>query len=199
MPDSAPSPAALSFADGEDLSARPDSRPRWHPGRLACRIECWREKRLVRNALELAGVPTLVLDLSHVTGRYWPLLAEHPGRVIIAAVDSPALAESRLHRQPLPIRERIRVLQASAFAFNLPDNSVDCVFCMRPMIGNGRQDAILRELHRVTRDSVILAARAEVFGSFQRDCTAAGFRLLGRFDLLPLFSTVQVAVLRKSN
>ncbi|MCP5296924.1 MAG: class I SAM-dependent methyltransferase [Zoogloeaceae bacterium] len=198
MPDPISSPVTLSFADGDDL-ALPDVQPRWHLGRLARRIECWREHQLIRKALELAGDPTLVLDLSRVTGRYWPVLAEHPSRVIIAAADSPAQFEARLQRHPPAQRERIRVLPASAFAFDLPDKSVDCVFCMRPMIGNGRRGTILRELHRVTRDAVILAARAEDLGSFQRDFTAAGFRLLGRFDFLPLVSAAQVAVLRKSN
>ena len=198
MPDPISSPVTLSFADGDDL-ALPDVQPRWHLGRLARRIECWREHQLIRNALELAGDPTLVLDLSRVTGRYWPVLAEHPSRVIIAAADSPAQFEARRQRHPPAQRERIRVLPASAFAFDLPDKSVDCVFCMRPMIGNGRRGTILRELHRVTRDAVILAARAGDVGSFQRDFTAAGFRLLSRFDFLPLFSAAQVAVLRKSN
>ena len=198
MPDPISSPVTLSFADGDDL-ALPDVQPRWHLGRLARRIECWREHQLIRNALELAGDPTLVLDLSRITGRYWPVLAEHPSRVIIAAADSPAQFEARLQRHPPAQRERIRVLPASAFAFDLPDKSVDCVFCMRPMVGDGRRGTILRELHRVTRDAVILAARAEDFGSFQRDFTAAGFRLRGRFDFLPLFSAAQVAVLRRSN
>lgn len=198
MPDPISSPVTLSFADGDDL-ALPDVQPRWHLGRLARRIECWREHQLIRNALELAGDPTLVLDLSRITGRYWPVLAEHPSRVIIAAADSPAQFEARLQRHPPAQRERIRVLPASAFAFDLPDKSVDCVFCMRPMVGNGRRGTILRELHRVTRDAVILAAKAEDFGSFQRDFTAAGFRLRGRFDFLPLFSAAQVAVLRRSN
>lgn len=198
MPDPISSPVTLSFADGDDL-ALPDVQPRWHLGRLARRIECWREHQLIRKALELAGDPTLVLDLSRVTGRYWPVLAEHPSRVIIAAADSPAQFEARLQRHPPAQRERIRVLPASAFAFDLPDKSVDCVFCMRPMVGNGRRGTILRELHRVTRDAVILAAKAEDFGSFQRDFTAAGFRLRGRFDFLPLFSAAQVAVLRRSN
>ena len=128
------------------------------------------------------------------TGRCWP---STPSRVILAAADSPALLDARLQRHPLPLRERIRVLQASAFAVSLPDGAVDCVFCLRPLDGNSRRTAFLRELHRVTRDTVILAIRAENFGSFQRDFTAAGFRLLGRSDFLPLFSSGQIAVLRK--
>ena len=196
MPDSVPSPISLSFADEDDLTL-PDARSRWHLGRLARRVVHWREKQLIRDALELAGDPTLVLDLSRVTGLYWPVLAEHPSRVILAAADSPALLDARLQRHPLPLRERIRVLQASAFAVGLPDGAVDCVFCLRPLDGNSRRTAFLRELHRVTRDTVILAIRAENFGSFQRDFTAAGFRLLGRSDFLPLFSSGRIAVLRK--
>lgn len=196
MPDPISSPVTLSFADGDDL-ALPDVQPRWHLGRLARRIECWREHQLIRNALELAGDPTLVLDLSRVTGRYWPVLAEHPSRVIIAAADSPVLVEAILQRQPLPQRERIRVLKATAFAVGLPDGAVDCVFCMRAMEGNKQRSTILRELHRVTRDTAILAIMANDFDPFLLEIAGAGFRLIGCFDLLPLCSAWRIAVLRK--
>ncbi len=196
MPDSTSSPVTLSFADGDDL-ALPDARPRWRLGRLARRIECWREHRLIRNALELAGDPTLVLDLSRATGRYWPVLAEHPSRVIVAAADSAVLAEASLHRQPQPIRERIRVLQATAFAFGLPDGAVDCVFCMQPLDGISQRAAFLHELHRVTRDTVILAAGDDDFDRFQQEIAAASFSLIGCFGFLPLWSAWRIAILRK--
>lgn len=196
MSDSVPSPITLSTADEDDL-ALPDARSRRRLGRLARRVVHWREKQLIRDALELAGDPTLVLDLSRVTGLYWPVLAEHPSRVILAAADSPVLIEARLQRHPLPQRERIRVLQASAFAVGLPDGAVDCVFCLRPLDGNSQRTAFLRELHRITRDTVILASRADDFGPFQQEIAVAGFRLIGRFDFLPLCSLWRIAVLRK--
>ena len=192
MPDSGSSPITLSFADGDDLAL-----PRRHLGRLVRRLELWREKQLIRKTLKLAGEPTLVLDLSRVTGLYWPVLAEHPSRVIIAAADSPAQLEARLLRHPLPQRERIRVMQATALAVSLPDGAVDCVFCMRSLDENNRRTAFLRELHRVTRDTVILAIRADHFGPCQKDLAAAGFRLVGRFDFLPLCSARRIAGLRK--
>jgi len=196
MSDSVPSPIALSFADGDDL-AHQDALPRWRLNRLVRRLELWREKQLIRKALGLAGEPTLVLDLSRVTGRYWPVLAEHPNRVIIAAADSPAQFEARLQRHPLPQRERIRVMQAAALTAGFPHGAVDCVFCMQPLDENNRRTAFLRELHRVTRDTVILAIRVDHFGSCQKDLAVAGFRLAGRFDFLPLCSARRIAVLRK--
>lgn len=198
LPDSTPSQITLSFADGEDL-ALPDARPRWRLGRLVRRIALWREKQLIRSALELASDPTLVLDLSRITGLYWPVLAEHPDRVIIAAADCPALAEAGLQRRPLSQRKRIRVLQADASALDLPDGAVDCVFCAQPMGGRSRRAAFLRELHRVTRDSVIVVLGAGNFVPFRQDAAEAGFGLLGRFDFLPLRSAWRIAVLRKTD
>lgn len=196
MPDSTPSQITLSFTGGDE-PALPDDLPRWRLGRLARRIARWRERQLIRSALELAGDPTLILDLSRSTGRYWPVLAEHPDRVIIAAAGSVALAEARLQRHPPSQRERIRVLQADASALGLPDGAVDCVFCARPMGGGGRRAAFLRELHRVTRDSAILAVGAEGLDPILQDVGAAGFGLLGRFEFLPLRSAWRIAVLRK--
>lgn len=55
---------------------------------------------------------------------------------------------------------RISYLQTSAFAINLPDNAVDCIFFMHLLhhIGESAQRRqLLQEFHRVTRDTVILA------------------------------------------
>ena len=198
MPDAAPSPltSSLSFADGDEL-ALTDALPRWRLSRLTRRLGLWREKQLIRKALELAGEPTLVLDLSRITGHYWPVLAEHPSRVIIAATDSPAQFETRLQRHAPPQRERIRVLHTAALAIGLPDGAVDCVFCMRPADEDSRRTAFLRELHRVTRDTVILAIGTDRFDPCQRDLTTAGFCLVGRLDFLPLCAARRLAVLRK--
>ncbi len=198
MPDAAPSPitSSFSFANGDELALQ-DALPRWRPGRLAQRLGFWREKQLIRKALKLAGEPTLVLDLSRITGLYWPVLAEHSSRVIIAAADGLAQFEARLQRHAPPQRERIRVLQTAALAIGLPDGAVDCVLCMRPADEDSRRTAFLRELHRVTRDTVILAIGTDRFDPCQRDLTTAGFRLVCRLDFLPLCAPRRLAVLRK--
>ncbi|MBO6276418.1 MAG: class I SAM-dependent methyltransferase, partial [Pseudomonas sp.] len=50
------------------------------PQGLARRFVLWRERRLVRRALKVAGEPGLILDLACGAGRFWPILAEHGNR-----------------------------------------------------------------------------------------------------------------------
>ncbi len=62
--------------------------------------------------------------------------------------------------QPQHITEHVRTLQTSAFAIDLPDNSVDSIFCMRLLHHIQQPEhrlALLKEFHRTTRDSVIIS------------------------------------------
>lgn len=124
------------------------------------RLSHWRDEQLARQALHLAGDPQRVLDLPCGAGRFWPLLCEQPGREIIAADNSKAMLEVAQANHPAAVYPRIRTLQTSAFAIDLADEAVDCIFCMRLLhhVGdaNDRQ-RLLRELHRVTRDSLIIS------------------------------------------
>lgn len=54
----------------------------------------------------------------------------------------------------------MRTLQTSAFSIDLDDTSVDCVFCMRLLhhvADAENRTTMLREFHRVSRDTVILS------------------------------------------
>ena len=102
----------------------------------------------------------MVLDLPCGAGRFWPLLAEKPNRVIIGADNSEAMIETACAAQPPEVVARVRPLQTSAFAIDLPDNAVDSIFCMRLFhhIGEAaHRKTILSEFQRVSRDSVILS------------------------------------------
>jgi hypothetical protein len=171
MPDTSPSQIALPFA-GRGDRAFPDPRPHGRLSRLARGLSHWRERQLVRRALALADEPTLVLDLHAADGQYRPVLAEKPNRVIVAADSAAGLVA-------------------------LPDGAVDCVVCLRCMDGmggNGHRLALLHELNRVTRDTAIVSSGGDAGG---RDFAAAGFRLLGQHDFLPLYSARRLFVLRK--
>jgi ubiquinone/menaquinone biosynthesis C-methylase UbiE len=131
-----------------------------HQDGLARRLSHKRDEQLARRALQLAGEPQVVLDLPCGAGRFWPLLAQMPNREIIGADNSASMLEVASLAQPAEVVKRVRRLQMSAFEIDLPDNSVDSVFCMRLLhhIGDAsHRMALLRELHRVSRDSVIIS------------------------------------------
>lgn len=124
------------------------------------RLSDWREQQLARHALALAGEPDLVLDLPCGAGRFWPTLAEKAGRLILAADNSAHMIEVARHSQAPAIVERVRTFQTSAFAIDLDDAAVDCVFCMRLLhhiADPAHRLAMLREFRRVSRDTVIVS------------------------------------------
>jgi ubiquinone/menaquinone biosynthesis C-methylase UbiE len=199
---------------------------RKHKDGLARRLSDRRDKQLARRALALAGEPGLVLDLPCGAGRFWPLLAEKANRVIIGADNSAAMVATACESQPADVVKRVRPLQTSAFAIDMPDNAVDSIFCMRLLhhVGNAQDRAVLlKEFHRVTRDSVIISLwvdgnfkawkrkRAErkrqqegyqnrfvlPVATVEAEFEQAGFRIQERLDFLPLYAMWRVYLLRK--
>ncbi|MFB4393908.1 MULTISPECIES: class I SAM-dependent methyltransferase [unclassified Pseudomonas] len=153
------SPTKLEFSDKYDQQHAHEYFLKHQDG-LARRLSHQRDEQLARRALALAGEPGLVLDLPCGAGRFWPLLAEKANRVIIGADNSEAMIETACASQPPEVVARVRPLQTSAFAIDLPDNAVDSIFCMRLFhhIGDAaHRKLILDEFQRVSRDSVILS------------------------------------------
>lgn len=153
------SPIKLEFSEKYDTDHAREYFLK-HQAGLARRLSHKRDEQLARRALALAGEPGLVLDLPCGAGRFWPLLAEKPNRVIIGADNSEAMIETACAAQPPEVVARVRPLQTSAFAIDLPDNAVDSIFCMRLFhhIGEAaHRKTILSEFQRVSRDSVILS------------------------------------------
>lgn len=131
-----------------------------HRDGLAHKLSHLRDEQLARKALSVAGEPGLVLDLPCGAGRFWPLLAEKPNRVIIGADNSADMIETACKSQSAEVVKRVRALQTSAFEIDLPDNSVDSIFCMRLLhhIGDPQHRlAMLKEFYRVTRETVIIS------------------------------------------
>ena len=153
------SPIKLEFSEKYDQQHAQEYFLKHQDG-LARRMSHKRDEQLARRALALAGEPGLVLDLPCGAGRFWPLLAEKPNRVIIGADNSEAMIATACAAQPPEVVARVRPLQTSAFAIDLPDNAVDSIFCMRLFhhIGEAaHRKTILSEFQRVSRDSVILS------------------------------------------
>ena len=219
-------PIALPFSD---KYSEEHARAYFHKHRdgLARRLSHWRDIDLARKALHAAGDPTLVLDLPCGAGRFWPVLAEQPNRVIIAADNSAAMLDVARAAHDETINQRVRTLQTSAFAIDLPDHSVDSVFCMRLLhhIGEAEhRQAMLREFHRVSRDTVILSLWVD--GNFkawkrkrleatrpqrayqnrfvvpaatvEREFRDSGFDIVRHFDFVPLYAMWRVYVLRRT-
>ncbi|OPG70567.1 SAM-dependent methyltransferase [Pseudomonas ogarae] len=197
-----------------------------HRSGLSRRLSNQRDRQLARRALTLVGDPGLVLDLPCGAGRFWPLLAEKPNRVIIGADNSEAMLKTALEAQPSEVVKRVRPLHTSAFDIALPDNAVDSIFCMRLLHHIGEPAyrlAILKEFERVSRDSVIVSLWVD--GNFkawkrkrlerargqkdyqnrfvlptdtvEEEFRQAGFRIQERLDFLPFYAMWRVYVLRK--
>jgi ubiquinone/menaquinone biosynthesis C-methylase UbiE len=131
-----------------------------HQEGLSRKLSHRRDVQLARRALALAGEPGLVLDVPCGAGRFWPMLTEKANRVIIGADNSADMLKVACKSQPQEVVERIRLLQTSVFAIDLPDNAVDSIVCMRFMHHIGEVEhrkALLSEFHRVSRDSVIVS------------------------------------------
>ena len=131
-----------------------------HQSGLKRRLSTWRETGMARQALRLAGRPQSVLDLPSGTGRFWPLLAEEPGRKIYAADLNHTMFETGLKCRAPELTRRIETFQASAFAIPKPDNFVECVFSIRLLHHMSKSEdrlAVLREFKRVTSSTIIIS------------------------------------------
>jgi SAM-dependent methyltransferase len=195
-----------------------------HRKKLSDRLE----HRMAERALRLAGKPASVLDLPCGTGRFWSMLAADPKRELLAADFSAAMLDVAAQVREPALVSRFRLLQCSAFDISLPDRSVDCIFSIRLMhhIGEAvNRLAMLKEFHRVSRDTVVLSlwvdgsykawrrrnldAKRRQQGEksdnrfivsraqFESECLAAGFEILGHVDFLPRLFMWRTYVLRK--
>lgn len=209
-----------SGADGDTAVAacyderRAAAYARWYRGNWARRLSSWREVSLARRALRSAGDPDSVLDMPCGTGRFWPMLAATPARRLLAGDASPAmLATARAVTAPA-VLARFEIGPMNAFALPLGDASVAHILCMRLLhhFADSRDRLrVLRELHRVARDSVTLSLWVD--GNLQArrrrrreagcgaghppnrvivprrvieaEFAAVGFRVRRRFDQLP--------------
>ncbi|MFL1525659.1 class I SAM-dependent methyltransferase [Pseudomonas sp. O230] len=214
-----PSAIELEFARRYDQEhARVCQQPR--PRGLAGRLAFWRDEQLVRNALKVAGEPGLILDVACGAGRYWPVLAEHANRVILASDPSQNMLDHAPTHHPQHLLKRVKTFQSSAFTIGLSANAVDCIFCMQlfPHIASPEhRSAMLDEFHRVSRDTVIVAVRLDAHftrrqpaaqgaqarqsaskAELEAEFKQAGFHLLSHQDFLPGYTRMRVYVLRKA-
>jgi SAM-dependent methyltransferase len=186
---------------------------RHHRDRLRTRLTSWREQRCLIRALIDAGSPSSLLDLPCGTGRFWRAAAKADVETLIAADGSPGMLEvAAANRVSESIPQRL--LETSAFAIDLPDNSVAAVACLRflhHLSGADDRQTLLRELTRVSRRHIVVSlwvdgnyagnrrmrkpARAPVAGYGPRICrrradveaefVEAGCRIVKHYDVWP--------------
>lgn len=215
-----PSAIELEFARRYDQEhSRVCLQPR--PRGLAGRLTFWRDEQLVRNALKVAGEPGLMLDVACGVGRFWPVLGEHANRVILASDHSQDMLDHAQTHHSQSLLQRIKTFQSSAFTLGLSANAVDSIFCMQlfqHITSPEHRLALLKEFHRVSRDTVIVAVRVAAHFKLHRSSAAgtiprhladktqveaefrqAGFRLLSHQDFLPGCARMRVYVLRKAS
>lgn len=191
------------------------------------RLSHWRDVQLARKALKIAGDPLNVLDLPCGAGRFWPVLAENNARKVIGADNSADMVAVALEHCPKEIAAQFTGMQTSAFAIDLPDNAVDSIFSMRLMHHIGQSEhrvAMLKEFHRVTKDTVIMSLWVDGnFKAWQRmrsekrkprganqnrfmipakqieqEIVQAGFEVVDALDFLPYYAMWRVYILRKN-
>lgn len=188
-----------------------------------------REISIARKALKMAGNPRSVLDLPCGAGRFWDLLAEEPNRELYAADNSEHMLEIAREVRAPEVARRFTTFQASAFDIPKPDNFVDNIFCMRLLHHIGEHAdrlKMLREFHRVAKDSVVFSLWVD--GNFkamrrrqldakraqagkhtyqnrfiapreliESECREAGFEIVGHVDFLKFYAMWRIYVLRK--
>lgn len=152
-------PISLPFAAKYD---KQHAQAYWQKHRrgLSRKLSNWRDQQLARWALAQASQPQQILDLPCGAGRFWPTLLANEARSLIAADNAPAMLEVAQQVHSPTTLARIQLLQTSAFAIDLSDNSVDSIFCMRLLHHIEQNDhrlAMLKECRRVTRDSLIIS------------------------------------------
>lgn len=202
-----------------------------HRDGVARRLSDWRDQQIARQMLRLVGDPATVLDLPCGAGRFWSLLAERSDRTILAADNSQEMLEVAKQSQSPEIVSRVRPFKTSAFAIELADAAVDCIFCSRLLhhiAEPAHRLALLREFHRVSRDSVIVSlwvdgnykawkrkrlekhrmarsGNGENKNRFvvarhliEAEFCAAGFSIIGHTDFLPGYAMWRFYALRKA-
>jgi ubiquinone/menaquinone biosynthesis C-methylase UbiE len=167
------------------------------------------EQHMLKRALHLAGNPKVVLDIPCGAGRFFNTVIKAGATKIIAADNAEGMLQVVQEFTPADVLSRVELLLTNVADINLPDNAVDGVVCMRLLhhIDTPEyRNAIFRELHRVSRDTVCISfwvdgnyksyrkelrakKKQEMSGCLKRavlekELQDAGFTIVGHVDML---------------
>ena len=131
-----------------------------HQASASRRVSNYLEQRMANKALQLTTNVSSCLDLPCGTGRFWDRLFLSGVQDLIAADYSQDMLNLAARVRPLAQVKKTKLLKTSAFAIDLPDQSVDLLFCMRLLHHIGvpeDRSTILKEFSRVTRDEILVS------------------------------------------
>jgi len=131
-----------------------------HQDGMGRRASNYLEQRMVGKALRLTTNVSSCLDLPCGTGRFWDLLFSAGVQELTAADYSQDMLDVAARVRPLDQTKKTTLLRTSAFAIDLPDQSIDLVFCMRLIHHVGEPEdrkTILKEFARVARGETLLS------------------------------------------
>ena len=127
---------------------------------LRGRYNNWRMHRILKRIMNTLPPATLVLDVPCGTGRLLGYLTRSPRRVIAADISSEMLTRARRKDSRGPSTPRF--LRADARHLPFRSNSVDVALSVRflHLLDRDTRMAVLKELARVTRGTVIVEYRS---------------------------------------
>lgn len=218
--------SALTYAPSRSRSPRNTARQ----GSWLSHLWSDRADQVIRKAFMHADDPGLVLDVSRSVGKFWPVIMEKSNRRLIAGGADIEKVVTARNKQPPSVGAHIYPLKTGLSPIDLPQGGVDCIAGIglwETGLKSMQRVALLKEFHRVTRESVIISACVNGnVASWSKDIRIAkqdhsamslwnqdlilgketvehefynsGFEIVNRLELLPLLSAWRVYVLRKT-
>lgn len=135
-------------------------------------LTTWFEGRMVKRASGIAGNPKVILDLPCGFGRLWPALIATGATKIIAADKSTGMLQVAKEMTPAEVLSRVTCIASTATEIELPDKSVDSIFCMRLLHhihDKNYRLAIYHSFQRVARDTVVVSLWSQNSARYQRN------------------------------
>lgn len=168
------------------------------------------EQHMAAKALKLAGSPKSVLDLPCGAGRFFQTILNSGCEKLLAGDRSLGMLQVIQEQLPAALLDKISLLELDATHMNLPDDSVDSILCMRLLHHfHDPKDrlVIYKEMQRVARHTVCIsnwvegnyksyreqrlaqqkneASRCLNPALLEKEYVSAGFKVLGKVDMLP--------------
>lgn len=181
------------------------------------------ERMMAARALKIAGNPKIILDLPCGFGRFWPTLIASGATKIIATDKSVGMLQVAKEVNPAEVLSHVTCMPSTATEIDLPDKSVDSVFCMRLLHHISDKNyrlAIYHSFQRVARETVVVSLWSSLsvryktakvpddvdirevnrhffdIKEIEAEFIEAGFEIIGHTDMLPYVSPWRTYVLK---